>query len=299
MIYLIPYLIYPVFASMNVTIESFFHKQSSTISYVVFDNRSLKAMVIDAAVDFDIASGNVGYQFADSIIHYIDSHHLDVDWILETHAHADHLSAAQYLKQKLGAKVATGKHITQVQQHFNKVFNFDTPTDGSQFCHLFDDGEVFYLGEEAVTVMFTPGHTPDSVTYIVDGSAFVGDTLFMPDSGTARCDFPGGDASQLYHSIQRIFELGNDTHLYMCHDYQPNGREVSVVTSVEAQKQYNVHLKHGVTQHDYVKTRESRDADLAVPKLIHPSIQVNINAGHFPEAEANGTTYLKIPLTFN
>lgn len=293
-----PYLIYLVCTRMNVTIESFFHKQSSTISYVVFDNRSLKAMVIDAALDFDVSSGDIGYQFADSLIHYIDSHHLDVDWILETHAHADHLSAAQYLKQKLGAKVATGKYITQVQQHFTEVFNLTTATDGSQFCHLFEDGEVFYLGKEAVTVMFTPGHTPDSVTYIVDRNAFVGDTLFMPDSGTARCDFPGGDASQLYHSIQRIFELGNDTLLYMCHDYQPNGRELSVVTSVEAQKQYNVHLKNGVSQHDYVNTRETRDAGLAVPKLIHPSIQVNINAGHLPEAEANGISYLKIPLSF-
>ncbi|AIY65237.1 MBL fold metallo-hydrolase [Pseudoalteromonas piratica] len=284
---------------MNVTIESFFHKQSSTICYVVFDNRSLKAMVIDAALDFDITSGEVGYQFADSLVHYIDSHHLDVDWILETHAHADHLSAAQYLKQKLGAKVATGKYITQVQQHFTGVFNLTLPTDGSQFCHLFEDGEVFYLGDEVVTVMFTPGHTPDSVTYIVDNNAFVGDTLFMPDSGTARCDFPGGDASQLYHSIQRIFELGNDTHLYMCHDYQPNGRELSVVTSVEAQKQYNVHLKNGVSQHDYVALRTERDAGLAVPKLIHPSIQVNINAGHLPNQESNGISYLKIPLSFN
>lgn len=284
---------------MSISIESFFHQSSSTISYVVHDSVSLKAMVIDPALDFDLASGHVGYAFADTLIHYIDSHHLDVDWILETHAHADHLTAAHYLKQKLGAKVATGKLITQVQAHFNDVFNLGIACDGSQFCHLFSDNDVFYLGEHAVSVIFTPGHTPDSVTYVVNNHAFVGDTLFMPDSGTARCDFPGGDASQLFHSIQRIFELGDDTHLYMCHDYQPNGRELSFISNVEAQKHYNVHLKHGITQHDYVKTREARDATLAVPKLINPSIQVNINAGVFPPAQSNGKCYLQIPLTFD
>lgn len=283
---------------MSTHIESFFHGPSSTVCYVVFDSKSLKAMVIDAPLDFDMVNGNVSYHFADELIHYIDSHHLDVDWILETHAHADHLTAAQYLKQKLGAKVATGKYITQVQQHFKQALNIDIASDGSQFCHLFEDNEVFYLGEEPVTVLFTPGHTPDSVTYLIGNNAFVGDTLFMPDSGTARCDFPGGDASQLYHSIQRIFDLGDNTHLYMCHDYQPNGRELSFVTTVEAQKHYNVHLKNNVTQHDYVAIREQRDKTLAAPKLIMPSIQVNINAGHFPTPESNGAVYLKQPINF-
>ena len=284
---------------MSITIKSFYHMPSSTISYVVFDNASLKAMVIDPALDFDISSGSLRYDFANTLLHYIDSHHLDVDWILETHAHADHLTAAYYLNQKLGAKIATSKHITQVQTHFKSVFNLNIKCDGSQFCHLFEDNEVFYLGDQAVTVLFTPGHTPDSVTYVINNSAFVGDTLFMPDSGTARCDFPGGDASQLYHSIQRIFDLGDNTQLYMCHDYRPNGRELSVISSVEAQKHYNVHLKNNISQHDYVETRQKRDATLSVPKLIHPAIQVNINAGRFPEAESNGEHYLKIPLTIN
>ncbi len=282
---------------MTAHIESFYHANSSTISYVVYDSQSLKGMVIDPAIDFDLSSGSIAYHSCDEMISFIDSHHLDIDWIVETHAHADHITGAAYLKSKLGAKIGVSQHITQVQRHFVELFDLNIPCDGSQFDHLFKDNEVIQLGQLSVTVIETPGHTPDSVCYLVENAAFIGDTLFMPDSGTARCDFPGGSASQLFHSIQRIFELDDQTHLYMCHDYQPNGRELSYVTTIEAQKQYNIHVKAPVTQHEYVATRETRDEKLAVPKLLYPAIQMNINAGNLPASHNNGQRYLKIPLS--
>lgn len=281
---------------MSVQIHHFFHQPSSTFTYVVYDSVTLKAMIIDPVLDFDLASGTLSTNTAETILAFIDSHHLDVEWILETHAHADHLTSAQYFKRQLGAKLAMGQNITQVQQHFANTLELNIKTDGSQYDHLFHDGETFKLGQLQVQVMSTPGHTSDSVCYIVQGNAFVGDTLFMPDSGTARCDFPGGDANQLYHSICQIFELGDETNLYMCHDYQPNGRELYWKTTVSEQKKYNIHLKNHTTAHDFVQIRRTRDAGLAVPKLLYPSIQVNINAGLIPLKDSQNS-FIKIPLT--
>ncbi|MDP5213191.1 MBL fold metallo-hydrolase [Pseudoalteromonas tunicata] len=280
---------------MSLVIHHFFHAPTSTFTYVVFDSQTLKTMIIDPVLDFDIASGQLSTKSAEEILAFIDSHHLDVDWVLETHAHADHLTAAQYFKRQCGAKIAMGKNITEVQQHFATSLELDIPTDGSQYCHLFKDGETFPLGQFTVTVLATPGHTSDSVCYVVDGNVFVGDTVFMPDSGTARCDFPGGDASELYHSISRIFDLGDEITLYMCHDYQPQGRELYWKTTVGEQKKYNVHLKNHTSQHDFVKIRTQRDATLAVPKLLYPAIQININAGAI--ASHQKQSFIKIPLT--
>lgn len=283
---------------MTLEISPFFHKSTSTFTYVVADRDTGRAAVIDPALDYDPASGRTGTASAHAVVEHLRLHGCMLEWILETHAHADHLSAAQFFKQELGGRVAIGEGIRQVQQAFKPVFNLgdDFRTDGSQFDRLFRDGEIFHIGGIEVRVMATPGHTSDSVTYVLDGAAFVGDTLFMPDSGTARCDFPGGDAGKLYDSIQRILSLPDRTRLFMCHDYGPGGREIRHETSVAEEKRANIHVKAGTTREQYIALRDARDATLSMPALILPAIQVNIRAGHLPAPDGNGVSYLRIPL---
>ncbi len=284
---------------MAVQIHPFFDKDTSTYSYVVSDAASGKALILDSVYDYDPASGRVNTTSADAIVAFVEQHALDVCWILETHAHADHLSAGRYLKERLGGLTGIGSRITEVQSIFAGVFNFEDSfaSDGSQFDRLFEDGDRLEFGAHTITVMHTPGHTPACVTYIVNGAAFVGDTLFMPDYGTARTDFPGGDAATLYSSIQKIMALPDDTRLYMCHDYLSGERkEYHCETTVAAQRENNVHVHEGIAQADFVAMREARDADLAAPRLLLPSVQFNIRAGVFPEAESNGTAYFKIPI---
>ena len=283
---------------MRVDIRVFFHKPTSTFSYLVMDYTSRCAAVIDPALDYDAAAGRTGTMAADEIVAHVNEQNLKLEWILETHAHADHLSAAQHIKRELGGRVAIGEGIRQVQANFTRLFNITSqvPGDGSQFDHLFKDGEKFSIGGLQARVLATPGHTSDSLTYVIADAAFVGDTLFMPDSGTARCDFPGGDAGQLYDSIQRILALPADTRLFMCHDYATGGREYLHHTTVAEQKRANIHVHDGVTRQEYIQLRTTRDRTLKVPALLLPAVQVNIRAGRLPEPEANGIAYLKIPL---
>lgn len=284
---------------MSILVESFFHQQSATFSYLVSCSLTKAAMLIDSTADFDAASGILSFKTANDIIRHIAANELVLEWILESHAHADHITAASYIKQQLASshpcKLATGSKITQVQQHFSRLYDIDMPCDGSPFEQLFNDNDNFMLGEYNVTVIATPGHTPDSVCYLVEGNLFVGDTFFMPDSGTARCDFPGGSAKQLYHSLQRILALPDQTILWMCHDYQPNGRELANKTTVAQQRNSNIHLQN--TEQDYIQTRQTRDATLNAPALLHPAIQMNIRAGQLPQAQQNAQRYLTIPLT--
>ncbi|MEO3878397.1 MBL fold metallo-hydrolase [Rheinheimera fenheensis] len=280
-------------------IEMFFDKDSSTFSYVVADVSSGMAAVIDPVLDYDAAAGQVSTAGADAILAYLAANKLTLHWILETHAHADHLSAAHYLKTKTGAPVAIGEGIKKVQQTFKLVFNIgddELLAKGDYFDKLFADNETFSIGALEAKVINTPGHTNDSVSYLIAGNLFVGDSLFMPDAGTARCDFPGGDAHVLYRSIQRIYQLPDDTQIFMCHDYQPNGRELKYQTSVLEQKTQNIHVKAGTPEQEFVQKREARDKTLAVPRLIYPSVQVNIRGGQLPKAEQNGVSYIKIPL---
>ncbi|WP_040552035.1 MBL fold metallo-hydrolase [Rheinheimera nanhaiensis] len=281
------------------TIEMFFDKDSSTFSYVVADVSSGMAAVIDPVLDYDAAAGQVSTAGADTILAYLAANKLTLQWILETHAHADHLSAAHYLKNKTGAPVAIGEGIKKVQQTFKLVFNIgddELLAKGDYFDKLFADNETFSIGSLKATVINTPGHTNDSVSYLIAGNLFVGDSLFMPDAGTARCDFPGGDAHVLYRSIQRIYQLPDDTQIFMCHDYQPNGRELKYQTSVLEQKTQNIHVKADTPEQEFVQKREARDKTLAVPRLIYPAVQVNIRGGQLPKAEQNGVSYIKIPL---
>lgn len=276
-------------------VEPFFHEQSSTWTYVVHDGET--AAVVDPAVDFDAASGRADPAPAARVAEFVARRGLALEWILETHAHADHLSAAPWLKAELGGRVAIGEGIRVVQATFKELLDLepDFATDGSQFDHLFRDGEAFRIGRLEARVMATPGHTDDSVTYVVGDAAFVGDTLFMPDGGTARCDFPGGDAARLYASIGRLYGLPAATRIFVCHDYQPGGRELRCQASVAEQRAANVHVREGVTEADFVALRRARDATLAVPRLLYPSVQVNVRAGRPPPAAANGRRYLKIP----
>lgn len=277
---------------------SFFDPETNTVSHIVYDDQHKRAAIIDPVLDFDPAAGRTSTRSADVLIKAIESHHLAVDWILETHAHADHLSAAPYLRDKLGGKVAIGRHITEVQGAFCQILGLekDFAPDGRQFDHLFDDNDTFKLGDIDATVLYTPGHTPACITYVFGDAAFVGDTLFQPDFGTARCDFPGGDARRLYRSIGRILALPSETRLFTCHDYMPGGREVAWQSTVAEQREKNVHVGQGASEEDFVAMRTKRDAVLSMPRLILPSIQVNIRAGDLPEAEDNGLRYLKIPL---
>jgi glyoxylase-like metal-dependent hydrolase (beta-lactamase superfamily II) len=283
----------------SVHVAMFFEKDSATFSYVVVDKTTAKAAIIDPVLDYDSAAGAVSTQSADQLLAYIHREQLTLEWILETHAHADHLSAAHYLHQKTGAPVAIGEGIRKVQQTFKLIFNIgddELMAKGDYFDKLFADNESFAIGSVKAQVLNTPGHTNDSVSYLIAGHLFVGDSLFMPDAGTARCDFPGGDATVLYRSIQRIYQLPDETKIYMCHDYQPGGRELRYQTSVAEQKAHNIHVKADTPVGEFVQKREARDKTLAVPRLIYPSVQVNIRAGHLPKAQENGVSYIKIPL---
>ncbi|HEY9042379.1 MAG TPA: MBL fold metallo-hydrolase [Rheinheimera sp.] len=287
-------------STANVHIEMFFDKDSSTFSYVVADTHSRQAAVIDPVLDYDAAAGTVSTGGADKILSYLAQQQFTLQWILETHAHADHLSAADYLKRKTGAPIAIGEGIKKVQQTFKLVFNLDDDeltAKGDYFDKLFSDNETFTIGNVNARVINTPGHTNDSVSYLIAGNLFVGDSLFMPDAGTARCDFPGGDAHILFRSIQRIYQLPDDTRIFICHDYQPNGRDLRYLTSVAEQKAANIHVKADTPEQEFVQKRETRDKTLAVPRLIYPSVQVNIRGGQLPKAQANGVSYIKIPLT--
>ncbi len=280
-------------------IASFFDPATFTVTYVVHDPATLEAAIVDSVLDFDPNSGRTSTLSADAVIEYVDMHKLKVTWLLETHAHADHFSAAPYIQEKLGGKIAIGEHITTVQTVFGKLFNAGTEfeRDGSQFDHLFKDGDTFTIGTLPVTVMHVPGHTPACIAYVVGEAVFVGDTMFMPDYGTARADFPGGDARQLFRSLRRILSLPTQTRLFMCHDYLPKGRSQYVwETTVAAEREGNIHAHDGITEDEFVQMREARDATLDMPRLILPSVQVNMRAGHMPPADNNGVTYLKIPV---
>ena len=287
-------------AANKLHIEMFFDSDSSTFSYVVVDNSSGSAAIIDPVLNYDAPSGCVSTADADKMLAYIAANNLNLVWILETHAHADHLSAAHYLHVKTAAPVAIGEGIKKVQQTFKLVFNLadeELQANGDYFNKLFADNESFRIGNLSAQVINTPGHTNDSVSYLIEGHLFVGDSLFMPDSGTARCDFPGGDAHILFRSIQRIYQLPDTTQIYMCHDYQPGGRELKYQTSVAEQKAQNIHVKADTPEQEFVQKREARDKTLAVPRLIYPAVQVNIRGGQLPRAEQNGVSYIKIPLT--
>jgi glyoxylase-like metal-dependent hydrolase (beta-lactamase superfamily II) len=279
-------------------VTAFFDEATFTVSYIVADSATGRAAIIDPVLDFDPASGRTSTNSADQLVAFVADNGLGLDWILETHVHADHLTAAPYLREKLGGRVGIGQHVSAVQETFKGVFNIvDLATDGSQFDQLFGDGDTFDLGGITARVIGTPGHTPACLTYVIGDAAFVGDTLFMPDFGTARTDFPGGDAAELYDSIQKILALPDDTRLYMCHDYKAPGRdEYAWETSVQAQRDNNIHINDTVSRDDFIAMREGRDAQLGVPKLILPSIQVNVRAGELPTAEDNDIRYLKLPL---
>lgn len=284
---------------MTAEVSGFFDEGTNTISYVVRDPGSRLCAIIDPVLDFDPASGHTGHASADRIRDHIESANLEVRWILETHVHADHLTAAPYLKQALGGQTVIGKDVAITQSVFADFFNVsgEFRADGSQFDRLVAEGDTLAIGDLELRAMATPGHTPACMSYLVDDCLFVGDTLFMPDFGTARTDFPGGDAATLYRSIRKIFALPDDTRLFMCHDYKAPGRdEFRWVTTVGEQRAKNVHVHDGVSESDFVEFREGRDAGLAVPRLLFPSVQVNMRAGEFPPAESNGIAYLKLPL---
>jgi glyoxylase-like metal-dependent hydrolase (beta-lactamase superfamily II) len=279
------------------TVKAFFDPQTWTYTYVVYESKGSACIVIDSVLNYDPKSGRTKTDSADEVIAFIKENRLQLDWILETHAHADHLTAAPYIQEKLGGKIAIGDHITTVQGVFKGVFNLDdVAVDGSQFDALIKEGESVRFGNLSFKALYVPGHTPACMAYEIGDSIFVGDTLFMPDVGTARCDFPGGSASNLYRSIQSILKYPPSTKLYMCHDYPPNGRPPAYQSTVADQKKSNIHVHDGVTEEQFVAMRNKRDAGLEMPVLILPSIQVNIRAGHMPKPEGNGTAYLKIPL---
>ena len=281
-------------------VKSFFDEATFTISHVVHDPETRRAALIDSVLDFEQASGRTSHASADALIAYVEAQDLTVDWILETHAHADHLSAAPYLQEKLGGRLAIGHEILTVQDVFGKIFNEGTEfrRDGSQFDQLFNDGDRFSVGSLDATVLHVPGHTPACLAYVIGDAIFPGDTLFMPDYGTARCDFPGGDARTLYRSIHRLLGLPDDARLFLCHDYKaPPGRtEFAWETTIGAERTGNIHVREGISEDEFVAMRTRRDATLAMPRLILPSVQVNMNGGRPPEPEANGTRYLKLPL---
>lgn len=279
-------------------IVHFFDKDSNTSSYIVIDPTIKHCAIIDSVLDFNYASGRISHDSADRLIRYVQNKSLSLEWIIETHVHADHLSAAPYIKERLGGRLAIGEQILTVQHCFGKIFNEGSKfaRDGSQFDYLFAMDEQYKIGNIECIALFTLGHTPACVTHVIGDAAFVGDTLFMPDSGMARCDFPGSSASVLYDSIQKIFSLPDETRLYMCHDYQPDGRELEFVSTVGEQKNKNVHISTEIKKVDFVSLREQRDATLDMPRLIIPSLQVNMRAGFLPDAEDNGVRYFKVPI---
>ncbi len=288
---------YPVDMTVHPQVQAFFDPATNTISYVVRDPKSQSCAVIDPVMDIDYAAGRITYKSADEIIAFIESNDLTLEWIIETHVHADHLSAAPYLQQKLGGKIGIGDKIMVVQDTFGKIFNEGTEfqRDGSQFDALFEDGDTYMIGQMQAIALYTPGHTPACMTHVMGDAAFVGDTLFMPDGGSARADFPGGDAGTLYDSIQKVLALPDDMRLFMCHDYGPNGRDIQWETTVGSEKAHNIHVGGGKTKDDFIAFRTARDATLDMPKLIIPSLQVNMRAGEIPR-DADGRPMLKVPV---
>jgi glyoxylase-like metal-dependent hydrolase (beta-lactamase superfamily II) len=284
--------------SVKPEVTAFFDAPTNTISYVVKDPASSACAVVDSVMDIDYAAGRITYDSADAIITHIRDHGLKLEWLIETHVHADHLSAAPYIQGKLGGKIGIGEQITVVQEVFGKVFNEGTEfrRDGSQFDRLFKDGDSYSIGSLKAFALHTPGHTPACMTHVIGDAAFVGDTLFMPDGGSARADFPGGDARTLFRSMRRILELPPQTRLFMCHDYGPNGREIRWESTVAEERAHNIHVKDGMTEDAFVAMREARDKTLGMPRLILPSLQVNMRAGALPPAEPNGRVFLKLPV---
>ena len=288
---------YPVQMSVTPEVKGFFDPATWTISYIVKDPASAACAIIDSVMDIDYAAGRITYDHADRLIDYIQANDLTLEWIIETHVHADHLSAAPYIQDKIGGKIGIGSKIMVVQDTFGKVFNEGTEfqRDGSQFDHLFEDGDLYQIGEMACFAMYTPGHTPACMVHVMGNAAFVGDTLFMPDGGSARADFPGGDAETLFDSIQKVLSLPDDMRLFMCHDYGPNGRDIEWETTVGAEKEHNIHVGRGKTKEEFVKFRTERDATLDMPRLIIPSLQVNMRAGEVP-TDKDGNPVLKVPI---
>ena len=284
--------------AINPQVHGIFDPATWTVTYVVYEKEGSDCAIIDSVLDYDPKSGRTRTESADKVIAFVRENQLTVAWILETHAHADHLSAAPYLQEHLGGKLAIGDHISTVQQVFKGIFNLEPEfaTDGSQFDRLLKDGESFSIGALSATTMYVPGHTPACVAYQIGDAVFVGDTMFMPDVGTARCDFPGGDSKTLYASVKKILSLPDETRLFMCHDYPPAGRPVTFETTVGEQRRKNIHVHDGISEAQFVDMRSKRDATLEMPVLILPSVQVNIRAGHMPPSEANGVSYLKIPM---
>ena len=283
---------------MNPVVKGFFDRDTWTVTYVVYEKPTSSCIIIDSVLSYDPKSGRTHTKMADEVIEFIKKNELKTEWILETHAHADHVTAAPYLRSELGGKVAIGDHISVVQSVFKDIFNLENsfPVDGSQFDRLLKDGEEIHFGKLSFKALFVPGHTPACMAYQVGDAIFVGDTMFMPDVGTARCDFPGGDAHVLYRSMKKILSFPPQTRLFMCHDYPPNGRPVQFETTVADEKKFNIHMHDGITEEQFIEMRKKRDATLEMPVLILPAIQVNIRAGEFPAKESNGVAYLKIPL---
>jgi glyoxylase-like metal-dependent hydrolase (beta-lactamase superfamily II) len=283
---------------MTAQIQAFFDPRTFTVTYVVADPATRRAAVVDPVLDYDFKSGRTSTASADRVVAWVREQNLQLDWILETHAHADHLSAARHIQQQLGGRIAIGEHIREVQATFKKLFNLERGflPDGSQFEHLFRDGEVFRIGGLEAKALHVPGHTPADMAYLVGDAVFVGDTMFMPDVGTARADFPGGDARQLYRSMRRLLELPPQTAIYVCHDYPPATRKPQWKTTVAEQRASNIHVRDGVSEDEFVKMRQARDATLEMPTLILPSIQVNVRGGRLPPPDDNGIAYLRIPI---
>ena len=281
------------------TVKAFFDNDTNTVSYVVTDPQTRHCAIVDSVLDYDPKAGRTRHDSASQIVAYVKQEGLTVDWLLETHVHADHLSAAPWIQQQVGGKLAIGEHIRTVQDTFGKVFNAGTEfaRDGRQFDHLFADGDTYKIGNIEARAIHTPGHTPACMSHVIGDAVFVGDTLFMPDYGTARCDFPGGDARTLYQSVQKLLALPDDTRMFLCHDYLPESRsEYQWETTVGDQRRHNIHVHEGVSEQEFVSMREKRDATLDMPRLILPSVQINMRAGHLPPEEDNGISYLKIPL---
>jgi glyoxylase-like metal-dependent hydrolase (beta-lactamase superfamily II) len=289
---------YPIDLNVKPEVTAFFEAETNTISYVVKDPASKACAVIDSLMDIDYAAGRISYASADRMIRFIEDNGLEVEWLIETHAHADHLSGAPYIQSKLGGRLGIGENIKIVQDVFGKVFNEGTEfqRDGSQFDRLFTDGDTYRIGSMTAFTLYTPGHTPACMTHAIGDAAFVGDTLFMPDGGTARADFPGGDARALYRSIKKVLSLPGEMRLFMCHDYGPGGREIRWETTVAEEKANNIHVREGISEDEFVKMRTERDATLDMPKLIIPAIQVNIRGGKLPEADETGKRFLKVPV---
>lgn len=288
---------YPINANLKPDVEAFFDEATNTISYIVKDPSSDACAIVDSVMDIDYAAGRITFDHADMLIAQVAAQNLKLEWIIETHVRADHLSAAPYIQEKLGGKIGVGSKITVVQDVFGKVFNEGTEfqRDGSQFDALFEDGDTYMIGNMQAFAMYTPGHTPACMVHVMGDAAFVGDTLFMPDGGSARCDFPGGSAEELYESIMKVLALPDATRLFMCHDYGPNGRDIAWETTVAEEKEHNIHVGRGKTKEDFIKFRTERDAQLAMPRLIIPSLQVNMRAGEVP-TDKDGNPMLKVPV---